>query len=68
MVIKTSLSDHAMLHGSDMNHKPEQERFQEAPDATARPVPRRKVNPPLTSPFAFTGKAFEKTALFGMEG
>jgi hypothetical protein len=68
MVMKTSLSDHAMLHGSDMNLKPEPGRFQ-GPVATApRALPQRRVNPPLTGVFAFAGKTIENTTVFGMEG
>jgi hypothetical protein len=68
MVIKTSLSDHAMLHGSDMNLKPEPERFQGPAGAPQSSLPQRRVNPPLTAGFAFAGKPIEKTAFFGMEG
>jgi hypothetical protein len=67
MVIKTSLSDHAMLHGSDVNLKPERARFQGPAGAPLPSLPLRRVNPPLTGGFAFAGKAIEKAAFFGME-
>jgi hypothetical protein len=68
MVMKSSLSDHAMLHGSDMNLKPEPGRFQGPVAKAPSRLPQRRVNPPLTGVSTFAGKRFENTAFFGMEG
>jgi hypothetical protein len=68
MVMKTSLSDHAMLHGSDVNLKPEPDRFQGPVAKAPTRLPQRRVNPPLTGVSAFAGKLVENIAFFGMEG